>query len=217
MDKFFADQAKRSKPTPKPSSESTKQEGEDVPAKKSIPKGVVLGEDGKPYVVKARKQTGNEKDKLKEQHQNRCRSCTSFADWAAMTKSNTSSSSSSSSQQMSTSPPSECPPDVNTLGNNTWTLLHTITATYPLRASPIQQSETRQFLHLFSKWYPCWVCADDFRAWMQEKGNEPRVEGREGFGRWMCEAHNEVNRKLGKKEFDCNRWEERWRTGGDGC
>ena len=34
------------------------------------------------------------------------------------------------------------------------------------------------------------------------------------LGRWMCEAHNEVNRKLGKGEFDCSRWEERWRTGG---
>lgn len=52
---------------------------------------------------------------------------------------------------------------------------------------------------------------------MKQKGNEPRVEGREGLGRWMCEAHNEVNRKLGKGEFDCARWEERWRTGGKGC
>lgn len=37
-----------------------------------------------------------------------------------------------------------------------------------------------------------------------------RVESREAFGRWMCEAHNEVNRKLGKREFDCEKWEERW-------
>jgi len=48
---------------------------------------------------------------------------------------------------------------------------------------------------------------------MTVKGNEPRVEGRDGLGRWMCEAHNEVNRKLGKEVFDCGRWEERWRTG----
>lgn len=48
---------------------------------------------------------------------------------------------------------------------------------------------------------------------MGTRGNEPRVEGREGLGRWMCEAHNEVNRKLGKREFECARWEERWRSG----
>ena len=40
-----------------------------------------------------------------------------------------------------------------------------------------------------------------------------RTQSREEFGRWMCEAHNDVNRKLGKQEFDCSKWEERWRTG----
>lgn len=48
---------------------------------------------------------------------------------------------------------------------------------------------------------------------MAVKGNEPRLESRDEFGRWMCRAHNEVNRKLGKEEFDCFRWEERWGTG----
>ena len=48
---------------------------------------------------------------------------------------------------------------------------------------------------------------------MQRPGNEPRVEGRELFGRWMCQAHNEVNRKLEKEEFDCNLWKERWKDG----
>ncbi|MCJ1422077.1 hypothetical protein MMC32_008446, partial [Xylographa parallela] len=75
------------------------------------------------------------------------------------------------------------------------------------------QAEMTQFLGLFAKLYPCWVCAADFEAWMARAGNAPRVEGREGLGRWMCEAHNEVNRKLGKGVFDCARWEERWRTG----
>jgi len=74
----------------------------------------------------------------------------------------------------------------------------------------------RQFLHLFGKLYPCWTCAEDFRDWMGKEGNEPRVEGREGLGRWMCEAHNEVNVKLGKGRWDCGRWEERWgEKGGD--
>ena len=52
---------------------------------------------------------------------------------------------------------------------------------------------------------------------MREPGNEPRVEGQEGFGRWMCEAHNEVNRKLGKGVWDCGRWRVRWVEGGEGC
>ena len=48
---------------------------------------------------------------------------------------------------------------------------------------------------------------------MGRKGNEPRLGGREGLGRWMCEAHNEVNRKLGKAEFDCGKWGKRWGEG----
>ncbi len=52
---------------------------------------------------------------------------------------------------------------------------------------------------------------------MAKEGNGPRVGGRGELGRWMCEAHNEVNRKLGKEEFECGGWEERWRTGGEGC
>jgi mitochondrial FAD-linked sulfhydryl oxidase len=147
-----------------------------------------------------------------------CRSCTSFASWAAMTKGQqqTSPFSTNAKLQSSTAPltepPEDCPPDVDRLGSHTWTFLHTLTANYPTNPSPAQQSDTKSFISLFSKMYPCWVCADDFRTWMKE-GNEPRVSNREEFGRWMCEAHNAVNVKLGKEEFDCGKWEERWRTG----
>jgi len=112
-------------------------------------------------------------------------------------------------------PSTECPPDVEQLGRSTWTLLHSLTASYPTTASREQQSDMRSFLGLFSKLYPCSVCADDFRTWMNDPSgkNEPRLSSRAEFGQWMCEAHNAVNRKLGKKEFDCNLWEERWRTG----
>ena len=48
---------------------------------------------------------------------------------------------------------------------------------------------------------------------MRRPGNEPKVGGREEFGLWMCNAHNEVNRKLGKEVFDCGLWKERWRDG----
>lgn len=145
-----------------------------------------------------------------------CRSCTSFASWAALTKSE------SSKPTNTTAPPSatatsltqeapDCPPDVEALGRSTWTLLHTIAANYPSTPSLVQQSETRSFISLFGKIYPCWVCADDFRAWMTI--HEPRVSSRDEFGTWMCEAHNAVNEKLGKKTFDCKTWEERWKTG----
>ncbi|TVY62312.1 Mitochondrial FAD-linked sulfhydryl oxidase ERV1, partial [Lachnellula suecica] len=94
-----------------------------------------------------------------------------------------------------------CPPDVEELGRSSWTLLHSITATYPEKPTPSEQGNVRQFLGLFGKIYPCWVCAEDFQVFMER--NKVRAESREEFGQWMCEAHNDVNRKLGKKEFDC--------------
>ncbi|PGH23815.1 hypothetical protein AJ80_02063 [Polytolypa hystricis UAMH7299] len=182
----------------------SRQEGDQEKAK--LPKGVVLGPDGKP-----------------------CRTCTSISDWRALTKMKSSAVSSSSNPAAKTTPvqetnntsassssiPDDCPADVETLGRNTWTLLHTMTANYPKTAPPQLQNEMQSFLSLFSKLYPCWICADDFRTWMNNPSgqNKPRVKGRAEFGNWMCEAHNEVNRKLGKKEFDCSKWEERWRTG----
>ncbi|KND93073.1 FAD-linked sulfhydryl oxidase ALR [Tolypocladium ophioglossoides CBS 100239] len=165
---------------------------------KKFPKGVVLGKDGKP-----------------------CRSCTSFAAWAAQTKqkakqdggvaSSGGSSNTVATNATATGPPADCPPDVEVLGRSTWTLLHTIAATYPEKPSRSQQSDLLSFVGLFSKLYPCWVCAEDFRTYL---GREvPRVGSRDEFGKWLCGAHNDVNRKLGKPEFDCAKWEQRWRTG----
>ncbi|ODQ82749.1 hypothetical protein BABINDRAFT_169934 [Babjeviella inositovora NRRL Y-12698] len=108
----------------------------------------------------------------------------------------------------------QCPPDVELLGRSSWTLLHSIAASYPANPSPIQQEDIKTFVSIFSRIYPCWFCADDFQAYI--KKNEVQVKSQEAFGKWMCEAHNEVNRKLGKKEFDCNLWQQRWKDGWKG-
>ncbi|KOS17625.1 FAD-linked sulfhydryl oxidase ALR [Escovopsis weberi] len=167
----------------------------DQPPKK-FPKGVVLGKDGKP-----------------------CRTCTSFASWAAQTKEKTkhdadAAHSPAAIATATATPrtlPADCPPDVEQLGRSTWTLLHSIAATYPEQPSRGQQSDLLGFVGLFSRLYPCWVCAEDFRGYIRRE--VPRVGSRREFSQWLCAAHNDVNRKLGKPEFDCSRWDERWRTG----
>ncbi|KAI1082621.1 ERV/ALR sulfhydryl oxidase domain-containing protein [Whalleya microplaca] len=168
-----------------------------------LPKGVVLGKDGKP-----------------------CRSCTSkkdFTSWARMAKSSLKSdtgaatgatagvaaaAAAASSQQAQAN---DCPADVETLGRSTWTLLHSIAATYPRKPSAAEQSDLKNFMGLFSRLYPCWVCAEDFQRYMEKE--HIKVGNRDEFGQWLCEAHNAVNTKLGKDTFDCSKWEERWRTG----
>ncbi|KAJ4164131.1 hypothetical protein LMH87_005816 [Akanthomyces muscarius] len=152
------------------------------------PKGVVLDKDGKP-----------------------CRSCTSgaaFSAWAAQTKQRVKGDKPATT---TTDSRADCPPDVEMLGRSSWTLLHTIAATYPDTPSRTQQADMLRFVDLFSKLYPCWVCAEDFQSYIVKR--VPKVTSRDEFGQWMCSAHNDVNRKLGKKEFDCSKWLERWKTG----
>jgi mitochondrial FAD-linked sulfhydryl oxidase len=127
-----------------------------------------------------------------------CKSCNSFRDLMSLSTKRPA----SSLQNQPTQQPAHCPPDVEVLGRATWTFLHTLAANYPEKPSVQQQREISSFMGTLGRFYPCWHCADDFRAWMA-KGNGPRTQTRRDFEEWMCRAHNEVNLKLGKEKFDC--------------
>ena len=58
-----------------------------------------------------------------------------------------------------------CPSDINQLGRGTWQFLHTMAAYYPSKPTVDVQENMSQFIKLFSKFYPCSTCADDFREW----------------------------------------------------
>ncbi|KAK6335375.1 hypothetical protein TWF696_002154 [Orbilia brochopaga] len=151
--------------------------------------GIILGPDGKP-----------------------CRSCNSYRDMANMSRMLTGGKAKTARLPVA-SDRADCPPDVEQLGRSTWTLLHSLTATYPPTPTPSQKSDMKTFITILSRIYPCWSCAEDFAAYIKEPENAPRLDTQEDFGRWMCNAHNAVNRKLGKPEFDCNFWKERWKDG----
>lgn len=105
----------------------------------------------------------------------------------------------------------DCPLDINSLGRNTWSLLHTIAASYPQKPSPDERKNMQEFIKLMSILYPCGHCAKEFREDIIE--SPPRVDSRASLSLWFCDIHNKVNRKLGKTEFDCKKVDERWRTG----
>ncbi|RCK59511.1 Mitochondrial FAD-linked sulfhydryl oxidase ERV1 [Candida viswanathii] len=105
------------------------------------------------------------------------------------------------------------PPDVAQLGKSSWTILHSIAATYPEQPTTKQQADMKLFLSLFAGFYPCWFCAEDFQRYISK--NEPKTQTQDDLGKWLCEAHNDVNKKLNKPQFNCDLWKKRWKDGWD--
>lgn len=105
----------------------------------------------------------------------------------------------------------DCPLDKDELGSSTWAFLHTMAAYYPDSPTVEQKKDMKTFFHLLSKFYPCNVCAEDLQV--QLKKTPPQTESQEGLSRWLCDIHNEVNKKLGKPVFNCKLVNQRWRDG----
>eukprot|EP01017_Pseudomicrothorax_dubius_P004345 TRINITY_DN10853_c0_g1_i1.p2 TRINITY_DN10853_c0_g1~~TRINITY_DN10853_c0_g1_i1.p2 ORF type:complete len:171 (+),score=29.17 TRINITY_DN10853_c0_g1_i1:29-541(+) len=114
-------------------------------------------------------------------------------------------------------PEVECPLNRAALGYYTWSFLHTMAAYYPTHPTASDKKSMSSFIESFARFYPCKVCAVDFQAKIREI--PPKLESQTDFSIWMCIQHNEVNRRLGKPEFDCSveNLTRRWRTGDEKC
>ncbi|XP_053996713.1 FAD-linked sulfhydryl oxidase ALR [Hylaeus anthracinus] len=144
-----------------------------------------------------------------------CRACTDFKTWAKIQKKTFESEKESGKKQEKISSISnrrdDCPLDKDELGSRTWSLLHTMAAYYPDHPNEEQKSDMRNFFYTFSKFYPCYVCAEDLRE--QLKQSPPQTDSQKQLSYWLCDIHNEINEKLGKPRFDCNLVDQRWKDG----
>jgi FAD-linked sulfhydryl oxidase len=109
----------------------------------------------------------------------------------------------------------ECPPSKSLLGDSSWNLLHSMVAWYPDRPTMEQQTKMKNFMEALAMFYPCSYCAADFQE--NQKQSPVKTETREDLCIWLCEQHNLVNEKLGKKLFKCDMksLDERWRKSSD--
>ena len=87
-----------------------------------------------------------------------------------------------------------CEVDKGKLGRSTWYLLHEI-------AAHVDPDDTtgpsfRVFMHALSRIYPCEECREHIKEYLSDR----RVELSE---KWVCEFHNDVNKRLNKSIYDC--------------
>jgi len=138
-----------------------------------------------------------------------CRACHDFKSWAKLQSKPKNVENTSESNEPHID--KECPLDKDQLGRNTWSLIHTMAAYYPEKPTVDQQKDMEQFIRIFSRFYPCEPCAHDIRKDIES--DPPQTQSQQSLSQWWCRIHNKVNKKLGKKLFDCSRVDERWLNG----
>jgi hypothetical protein len=83
------------------------------------------------------------------------------------------------------------------LGQATWSFLHTLAAHYPLQPSAAEKKAALALLGSLSLLYPCGSCREHYGRMVERR--PPRVGSRAELTQWMCETHNEVNARLDKE------------------
>ena len=102
------------------------------------------------------------------------------------------------------------------LGNFSWKVLHSFAAGYPLNPTDEDKIGFKWLIKSFAQLYPCETCRNNFRELIKKI---PIVDGnsREEVVVYVCQLHNDVNKRLGKKEFDCSKALEKWGGGKKSC
>ena len=100
------------------------------------------------------------------------------------------------------------------IGRHAWALLHSVAASYPIEPTNEDKKQVEDFINGLAYNFPCKICGKHFVKLL--KDNPIKNNNREELVYYMCEIHNELNRKLGKQKFTCKEAFNVW--GGDcGC
>lgn len=101
------------------------------------------------------------------------------------------------------------------LGRAGWTVLHRMAAQLSSNATAIELNRVGTFVEQWSELYPCTECAEHFRQLLADFPID--LSSGDAYKLWLCNAHNLVNERLHKRQFQCtlDALAERW--GDCGC
>ena len=86
-------------------------------------------------------------------------------------------------------------------GPAAWNTLHVFAHTAPKRLTAAQRAEWRALLRTFSSFLPCPSCRSHFSAFLQARLTDEALGTRAALVALLNDAHNDVNRRTGKRTF----------------
>lgn len=76
-------------------------------------------------------------------------------------------------------------------------------ARFPEKPTDEERTALKTYIQLFARLYPCGDCASHFQKLLERY--PPQTSSRNAAAGWACLVHNEVNKRLHKKIFDCSK------------
>lgn len=80
-----------------------------------------------------------------------------------------------------------------------WISLHSITLNYPEKPTQCQQNMIREFFWNVQFVLPCEMCRKHYAEMIRT--HPPITKDRRSLVYWLIDRHNEVNKRLGKREY----------------
>ena len=92
--------------------------------------------------------------------------------------------------------------DPRIFGPEMWITLHRIAANYLENPTNEEKKQAINFINSLPYMIPCQHCGRHFLAYLEDNNVNVAVTSKESLVRFFVNAHNNVNRHLGKKEWD---------------
>ena len=102
------------------------------------------------------------------------------------------------------------PPEV--WGPIFWSTLHITSLAYPEQPTYAEKRAAKEFFGALIHLLPCPVCRDHFREVFQTMPVDSWLDNRGSLTEWVWSVHNQVNRRLGKREVSMAEFHDAYRA-----
>lgn len=89
-------------------------------------------------------------------------------------------------------------------GPHGWKFMHYVSLGYPDKPSESDKMNYKQFYYSLQNILPCEKCAQNYMKNITENPIDNHLANRDSLVKWVIDIHNQVNKELGKKEYDYN-------------